>query len=203
MHAKKTIDAGDLVAGSSATVTWAVQADSVGVYTLLVEAEGKVAGSVYPHGLYPDYSYEDRIGGSGSFGVMVKPTGAFANLVQRKAWPEHHHFVLSKDGDPAIDDRHGTPGYQTLYGMVKNTGNVTIPAEMYKVVWMITDSIGSSVHTLETVGTVDLTPGDITVLAYGVPAANLTPGKYYVEAQCYYYWIAGETAKTFGFIVVP
>lgn len=201
--AKKTIDTGDLAAGSSATVTWAVQADSLGVYPILVEAEGKVAGSVYPHGPYPDYSYEDRIGGSGRFGVTVKPTGAFADLVQRKAWSEHHHFVLSKDGNPAINDRHGTPGNQTLCGMVRNTGNVTIPAEMYKVVWTITDSTGSSVHTLEAVGTVDLAPGDITVLAYDVPAANLAPGKYYVEAQCYYYWIAGEKVKTFCFTVVP
>ena len=62
--AEKAIDTGDLTAGNSANVTWTVQADSLGTYTISVEAEGKVAGSVPPLPSYPEpYNYEDRIGG--------------------------------------------------------------------------------------------------------------------------------------------
>lgn len=58
--AKKIIGAGDLAAGTSAEVTWTVQAECVGNHTVRVEAEGKVAGF---HPFPPSYSYEDRIGG--------------------------------------------------------------------------------------------------------------------------------------------
>ena len=58
--AKKIIGTGDLVAGTSAEVTWTVQAACVGNHTVRVEAEGKV-GWFDPFS--PSYSYEDRIGG--------------------------------------------------------------------------------------------------------------------------------------------
>jgi len=62
--AKKTIGTGDLAAGASANVTWTVQAESLGNYTIWVETEGKVAGFVPPLPSYPEsYNYEDRIGG--------------------------------------------------------------------------------------------------------------------------------------------
>lgn len=62
--AKKTVSTGDLAAGASANVTWTVLAESLGTYTISVEAEGKVAGFVPPLPSYPEsYSYEDRIGG--------------------------------------------------------------------------------------------------------------------------------------------
>ena len=130
------------------------------------------------------------------------PLGMSADLVRREAWPEHHRFVLSRDGDPSVDDRHGTPGNQTLYGIVKNTGNVAIPAGTYKVVWNISSSTGSS-RIVETVGSIDLAPGEITVLTYDVPAIDLAPGKYYVEARCYYYAVEGEKVKMFSFTVAP
>jgi parallel beta-helix repeat protein len=61
---KKTIDTGYLTAGQSANVTWTVQANSLGGYVISVEAEGKVAGWMPPVPPdYPEYSYEDRIGG--------------------------------------------------------------------------------------------------------------------------------------------
>ncbi len=198
--AKKTIDTGDLAAGNSAIVTWAVQAESLGAHTISVEAEGKVVGSV---GTHDYYSYKDRIGGFAEYNVTVKSTEAFAHLVRRKAWPEHHRFVLSKDGDTAIDDRHRTPGNQTLYGTVTNPGSVTIPAGMYKVVWTITDSVSSSIHTVETVGTVDLKRGDIKVLTYDLPATDLIHREYYVETWGYCYGLEGEKPKTFSFTVVP
>lgn len=87
--------------------------------------------------------------------------------------------------------------------MVKNTGNVAIPNGMYRIVWTISDSTGSSVLIVETVGTFDLAPTEITVLTYDVPASDLPTNEYYVRAQCYHYWVAGEEVKTFRFIVVP
>ncbi len=69
---EKTIGTGDLAAGASADVTWTVRADSLGIYTISVEAEGKVTGSVPPLPSYPDsYNYEDRIGGFGQSIVDV------------------------------------------------------------------------------------------------------------------------------------
>jgi len=60
----KPMDAGDLTVGTSANVTWSVRADSVGEYTVSVEAEGLVEGFVPPIPSYPEfYSYKDRIGG--------------------------------------------------------------------------------------------------------------------------------------------
>jgi hypothetical protein len=62
--AKKAVSTGDMNAGASANVTWTVQADSLGNYTISVEAEGKVNGFVPSLPSYPEsYSYEDRIGG--------------------------------------------------------------------------------------------------------------------------------------------
>ena len=121
--------------------------------------------------------------------LLSPPAGMSADLVRRKAWPEHHRYLMSKDEDE----------YQSLYGLVKNSGNVTIPAEQYKVVWTLTTSRG--VTSYETTGTVDLAPKEITTLTYSIPASELSISKYYVEAKCYYYGMAGETTKTFTFKV--
>jgi len=69
---KKTIGTSYLEAGDSVNVTWTVQAQSLGGYAISVEAEGKVAGFVppIPSG-YPEYGYEDRIGGSSQSVVAV------------------------------------------------------------------------------------------------------------------------------------
>jgi len=203
--AKKTIGTGELAAGASANVKWTVRADSLGFYTISVEAEGKVAGfapSLPSYPPYPEYSYEDRIGGFAESNITVFPPGVSGDLVGRGAWPEHHHFVLSKDGDSSIDDRHGTPGYLTLYGMVKNFGNVTIPAGVYKVVWNFSDSKGS-IRIVETVGAFDLAPGETTVLTYNASSRDFALGRYYVKVRCnYYYAMEGVKTKTFAFSVV-
>jgi parallel beta-helix repeat protein len=72
--AEKTIGTSDLEAGDSANVTWTVQAVSVGNYTITVEADGKVTGSVPPiPPIYPEYSYKDRIGGTDKSIIVVIP----------------------------------------------------------------------------------------------------------------------------------
>ncbi len=128
------------------------------------------------------------------------PLGACADLTRRGAWPEHYRFMLARDGDLFVNDRHGTPGYQTLYSAVKNTGNVTLLAGTYKVTWTINDSTGNS-EIVETVGAVNLAPGEITVLAIDVSASGLVPEKYVVMARCHYYTMEGKKPKTFSFTV--
>jgi len=202
--AKKTIGSGELAAGASAILTWIVQADSLGFYTISVESEGKVAGFVPPLPSYPEfYSYEDRIGGFAESNITVFPPGLSADMVRHAAWPEHHHFVLSQDGNPWVEDRHGTPGNQTLYSMVENTGNVTIPAQTYRVVWNITNTTGFW-RIMETVGSINLAPGQSTILTYNVSAKDLARGKYQVETRFYFYYgMKGEKIKKFTFTVVP
>jgi PKD repeat protein len=80
--AEKTIDIGDLTAGNSSNVTWTVQAASLGTYTISVEAEGKVAGSVPPLPYYPEaYNYEDRIGGySQNVVEIISPANPMENI---------------------------------------------------------------------------------------------------------------------------
>jgi len=69
---KKPIGIGVLAAGDSVNVTWIVQAQSLGDYAISVEAEGKVAGFVPPIPPdYPEYNYEDRIGGVNQSIVVV------------------------------------------------------------------------------------------------------------------------------------
>jgi len=69
---KKPIGWGYLASGDSASVTWTVQANSLGGYAISVEAEGKVEGFVPPLPSYDfGYNYEDRIGGSGQGFVAV------------------------------------------------------------------------------------------------------------------------------------
>jgi len=70
--AKKIIGTGYLAAGESVNVTWTVQATSLGNGIISAEAEGKVAGWMPPvPPNYPEYSYEDRIGGLGQSIVAV------------------------------------------------------------------------------------------------------------------------------------
>ena len=59
---KKTLGTGFLDAGANSTVSWMLVANSSGTYTITIEAEGLVSGSVWPHYEYPAYDYNDRIG---------------------------------------------------------------------------------------------------------------------------------------------
>jgi uncharacterized protein YvpB len=65
---KKTLGTGSLQAGATETVTWMLTADSSGTYTVNVEADGLVSGSVYE---YPSYDYTDRIGAAINFTIQL------------------------------------------------------------------------------------------------------------------------------------
>lgn len=121
-------------------------------------------------------------------------TGARANLLRRSAWPEHHHFVVSKDED----------GNQTLNAKAQNLG----PLDLHvMVVFDIVrdDTFFATVSSDEAL----VTPGTIVELTadFG-PLSPSDAGKYYVTARAWYswsgtYWAAGDKVKTFSFAVVP
>ncbi len=121
-------------------------------------------------------------------------TTARADVVRRSAWPEHHHFVVSKDED----------AIQTLNAKVKNLDHLDL---YVKVVFdiMRDDTLLTTVSTDEVV----VTPLVIVELSadFG-PLVPADAGKYYVSAKAWYswsgtYWSPGEKVKTFSFAVVP
>jgi len=190
--AKKLLGNGNLPAGNSVVISWKVKADSSGDYEIGIEAAGKVSG------WFEGDSYEDRIGGLANSSITVVPAmippGMAADLVRRKAWPEHRHYDINKDEDYFLN----------MYALVGNTGNVTIPAEQYKVVWTITPMYpGALSMTCEATGTVDLAPRQRVILMDNISAFPVSHGQYQVKAYCYYYGVVGETTKTFRFSGEP
>lgn len=124
----------------------------------------------------------------------VFETPARGNLVRRSAWPEHHHFVVSKDED----------GNQTLNAKAKNLGTIDL---LIMIVFDIVrdDSLVESVSS----DAVLVAPG--TIVEFSADFGPLEPadaGKYYVSARAYYSWSGdnwypGVKVKTFSFAVVP
>lgn len=124
----------------------------------------------------------------------VLPPGLSADLVRRQAWPEHHHYDVSRD------ENH----YQTLYAKVGNLGNQTA---WVKALFNITKDEGVSTiaesepRLIEIDAIVDLSAD------FG-PLMDEDEGKYYVSATCWYshngiVWRQGEETKAFRFAVVP
>jgi uncharacterized protein YvpB len=68
---KKTLGTGSLQAGATATATWMLTANSSGTYTISIEAEGLVSGSVGFHYNYTAYDYVDRIGAAVNFTIQL------------------------------------------------------------------------------------------------------------------------------------
>jgi predicted double-glycine peptidase len=59
---RKTVATGFLEAGSNATISWMLTANSSITNTVIVEVEGMISGSVWAHVNYSAYDYYDRIG---------------------------------------------------------------------------------------------------------------------------------------------
>lgn len=118
---------------------------------------------------------------------------AKANLVKKSAWPDKHHFDISKHGEN-----------QTLWGKAKNLG----PIDLYvKVMFDVVRDDGD-VATVET-DVVTLVPDQEMDLStkFG-PLTNLDTGRYHASASCWYsssgtYWTQGVKIKAFSFAVVP
>lgn len=130
-----------------------------------------------------------------SWAPPIMPSEALADLIQRGAWPEHHHFVISRDED----------GYQTLSARVKNLSppglnlNVSVEFEITR-----NDGFVIAISTPVAI----IAPGEISTLTAGLgPLATSDEGKYYVAAKCHYNfagdcWAAGMKARTFSFVIV-
>jgi len=121
-------------------------------------------------------------------------TPAEANLVKKSAWPEHHHFDVSKDED----------GYQNLTGKVNNLGPLDL--QVYVEFSLVRDDGLPSV--IQTPTEVVLAGTEVDLVAMYGPLADLDAGKYYVNASCMYsytgtYWAEGTKSKAFSFAVVP
>jgi hypothetical protein len=135
-------------------------------------------------------------------GIPIIPHGA--NLVGKKVWPEHHHFKLSRDGDPNVTDSHGTEGVQTLYAKVKNTGEINITV---RAVWRLMK--GGAVEPVVMSDETVIEPGKIVIVQDD--AREFLPGdigKWYVEGKVEYYsiysevWVEGATKRTTAFNIV-
>lgn len=62
--AEKAINGGNLIAGDTTSLSWAISTNAPGEHAIGVETEGRVSGYVPPIPGYPaPYSYTDRIGG--------------------------------------------------------------------------------------------------------------------------------------------
>lgn len=124
---------------------------------------------------------------------------AAANLVKKSAWPEHHHFVISKD-----EDCNGTHANQTLFGKVKNVGPVGYDLYVQVVFEIMRDN---GVLASPTSEVIVLTPGATVDLSANFLVGSLDAGKHYASASVWYsytgiYWAQGDKIKTFGFAVV-
>jgi hypothetical protein len=121
-------------------------------------------------------------------------TLASANLVKRSAWPEHHHFDVSKDED----------GNQTLNAIVKNLDHLDLYVRVVFDI-MRDDALFATVSTDDVVV---VALAQVEMSADFGPLAPADAGKYYVSARAWYSWsganwFPGEKVKTFSFAVVP
>lgn len=121
-------------------------------------------------------------------------TAAEANLVKKSAWPEHHHYDVSKDED----------AYQSLYGKVKNLGPLDL--KVYVEFDLVRDD--GKVAIAQSAEIVVLPGEEVNMMAMFGPLADLDAGKYYVNGSCWYsytgnYWAQGGKMKAFSFAVVP
>jgi hypothetical protein len=119
-------------------------------------------------------------------------TAESADVLGRSAWPEHHHFVVSKDD-----------GYQTLYAKVKNLGT----NDLYVKVMFDIMRDDAFVITIES-GAVVVPPETTVEFTADLPLTVADAGKYYATATAWYSFYGinfaqGAKNKTFSFAVVP
>jgi hypothetical protein len=128
-------------------------------------------------------------------------TTAEANLVRKSAWPEHHHFDVSKDEDFNATGKE--TANQTLFGKVRNLG----PIDLYVYVSFDLVRDDGFVATVTSAVAV-VTPDTIVDLSADFEVNSTDAGKYAVTAKAYYsysgsYYAEGAKVKTFSFAVVP
>jgi len=126
-------------------------------------------------------------------------TDVSATLAKKSAWPEHHHYSLSKDEDTSND----------LFAIVSND-----VATWVKVVFTVVYAGGPPHPGPFETPTMPLPSGamygDKSDARYMTPLTELDPGKYYVSAQAWADTTGDKIPdtpmgkiKTFSFSVVP
>ena len=165
--------------------------------TFTVTSEGETPLDLFDTSLFDiDLNPIPHTAEDGHFNNIV-----IGNLVRKSAWPEHHHFSISKDED----------GIQTVYGKVKNLGGGYGFIRVRFQVWQM-DGAPMEVEAKYMVGDVEtrIAPGEIVNLSvklWETRETAWTPGKYYVSAQALFSadgtaWEFGEKVKSFSFAIV-
>ncbi len=160
--AKKPL--GNIFPANSVILNWTVKAENCGTYNLTVETEGKVAGSVSAHGIFPNYNYEDRIGAKSSrilevFGYDVSTK----NIISSKTIVGQGYNV-------------------TMNVTIKNEGsfmetfNLTVYANTTSIATLtnVTLTSGSSTIITFTWNTTGFAKGNYTIWAYAWPVRDET-----------------------------
>jgi len=170
-------------------------------YESLALYESTVIDIVNPEYMDCNGNWVAAVDGDGEYrGFPAIPVGA--NLAGRKGWAEHHRFARSKHGDPEVPDSHGTPGIQTLYGKIKNYGDLSVPVRATFRIMKV-----GAVEPMIVSNEVVLDPGK-TVIVQGNCRAftEADDGKWTLETKCEYYfageWNVGATTKTNTFVVL-
>jgi hypothetical protein len=170
------------VSGSGVLALITFQVVGIG-YSLLdlyyVECTNSSAETFYPEvqdGSFSNESSEEEEPGLEELALLVK----------RKAWPEHHHYSISKDEDP----------YNTLYGKVKNIHLETLYVQVKFIIYKDGILKGEFYSNI-----VQIAPEQEVDLAY-----QFQPdlGGYKVKAVTLYSldntnWQEGTTEKGFSF----
>jgi len=147
-------------------------------------------------------AWHAAVDGDGFYqGLEEIPVGA--NLVGRKGWKEHNHFIRSRDGDASIPDSHGTPGIMTFYAKIQNIGD--LPLNVRALFRM---SKGGVVEPMVISNEVLLEPGKTVIVQGNARAFTAADdGTWTLDTFCEYYfagvWNLGETTKTTKFVVLP
>jgi len=137
-----------------------------------------------------------------SHGYFSNVAVAFeANIIQRSAWPEAHHYVVANDALPTGD------GLITLYAKLSNIGTV---ATLAKVVFKMFDENGVPLPGDPPESSPSILKAGETVVVTADWGGFLAGNKYHVSAQAMYdsngdliIDAAGTKVKAFAFAVVP
>jgi hypothetical protein len=121
------------------------------------------------------------------------PTGA-CELVRRSAWPEHHHFVISKDED----------GYQELFGKVQNFTEQTYWVKVrFEINGQVVETEPIKLPGGVITGTRKSNIDDLSVLWNDyLPGRRYTVYAYTLYSKDLQEWASGQKVKKFSFAVV-
>jgi hypothetical protein len=170
--------------GQSFTVSWQVQCQSLGGYSIGVEAEGLVDGGMSPEPptYTQGYSYQDRIGGTNASTVAATSTPDTSPPVTTEdyngAWqnqPFTINLTASDDNSGVYDSYYSINNGPTESLSVNGQPTITTPGANNTLQYWSVDWAGNTEtpHTLTGI-MLDTTPPTLTNLAF-TPSSNVQP----------------------------